>query len=82
MASLSPALPCRGASDRSEVCMHSDDAFAPVAYLRLSQLHLEDKPGVRVGTSGGANVANRFLGWEGVDIPLTLYETLMCVLPY
>ena len=42
-------LPCRGASDRSEVCMHSDDAFAPVAYLRLRQLHLEDKPGVRVG---------------------------------
>lgn len=31
--------------DSSEVVMHSDDAFAPVAYLRVSKLHLEDKAG-------------------------------------
>jgi len=24
--------------------MHSDDAFAPVAYLNLSKMHLEEKP--------------------------------------
>ncbi|KAG8449586.1 hypothetical protein GDO86_016291 [Hymenochirus boettgeri] len=30
--------------DSEEVMMHSNDAFAPVAYLRLSKLHLEDKP--------------------------------------
>nr|XP_048315728.1 diphthine--ammonia ligase [Myodes glareolus] len=29
--------------DSSEVVIHSADAFAPVAYLRLSELHLEDK---------------------------------------
>ncbi|KAM8921626.1 diphthine--ammonia ligase [Pelodytes ibericus] len=32
--------------DSSEVMMHSNDAFAPVAYLRLLKLHLEDKVGV------------------------------------
>ncbi|KAM4012980.1 diphthine--ammonia ligase [Anomaloglossus baeobatrachus] len=31
--------------DSSEVVMHSNDAFAPVAYLRVSKLHLEDKVG-------------------------------------
>ncbi|XP_075440800.1 uncharacterized protein LOC142486024, partial [Ascaphus truei] len=29
--------------DSADVVMHSDDAFAPVAYLRLLKLHLEDK---------------------------------------
>ncbi|OCT68707.1 hypothetical protein XELAEV_18039995mg [Xenopus laevis] len=29
--------------DCAEVMMHSNDAFAPVAYLRLSKLHLQDK---------------------------------------
>lgn len=29
--------------DSSEVVIHSADAFAPVAYLRLLELHLEDK---------------------------------------
>lgn len=29
--------------DSSEAVMHSADAFAPVAYLRLSRLHLEEK---------------------------------------
>lgn len=29
--------------DSSEVVIHSADAFAPVAYLRLSELHLEEK---------------------------------------
>uniref|UniRef100_A0A670Y570 Diphthine--ammonia ligase n=1 Tax=Pseudonaja textilis TaxID=8673 RepID=A0A670Y570_PSETE len=29
--------------DSSEVVVHSADAFAPVAYLRLLKLHLEDK---------------------------------------
>ncbi|XP_030787254.1 diphthine--ammonia ligase isoform X1 [Rhinopithecus roxellana] len=29
--------------DSSEVVMHSADAFAPVAYLRFLELHLEDK---------------------------------------
>ncbi|XP_068107897.1 diphthine--ammonia ligase [Hyperolius riggenbachi] len=29
--------------DSTEVMMHSNDAFAPVAYLRLLRLHLEDK---------------------------------------
>ncbi|XP_029456071.1 diphthine--ammonia ligase isoform X2 [Rhinatrema bivittatum] len=32
--------------DASEVIMHSADAFAPVAYLRLLQLHLEEKPNI------------------------------------
>ncbi|XP_077119979.1 diphthine--ammonia ligase isoform X1 [Ranitomeya variabilis] len=31
--------------DSSEVVMHSNDAFAPVAYLRVSKLHLEGKVG-------------------------------------
>ncbi|XP_040267991.1 diphthine--ammonia ligase isoform X1 [Bufo bufo] len=31
--------------DSSEVVMHSNDAFAPVAYLRVAELHLEDKVG-------------------------------------
>ncbi|XP_073495134.1 diphthine--ammonia ligase isoform X2 [Phyllobates terribilis] len=31
--------------DSSEVVMHSNDAFAPVAYLRVSKLHLEAKVG-------------------------------------
>uniref|UniRef100_UPI00358FC692 diphthine--ammonia ligase isoform X1 n=1 Tax=Myxine glutinosa TaxID=7769 RepID=UPI00358FC692 len=30
--------------DSSEVVMHSDDAFAPVAYLRFLQMHLAEKP--------------------------------------
>ncbi|VDP21589.1 unnamed protein product [Soboliphyme baturini] len=29
--------------DQSEVRIHSNDAFAPVGYLRLNQLHLEEK---------------------------------------
>lgn len=29
--------------DESEVVVHSNDAFAPVAFLRLKRLHLEDK---------------------------------------
>lgn len=29
--------------DSSEVVIHSADAFAPVAYLRFLELHLEDK---------------------------------------
>ncbi|KAJ6667368.1 hypothetical protein lerEdw1_017346, partial [Lerista edwardsae] len=32
-----------GVGDSSEVVVHSADAFAPVAYLRLLKLHLEDK---------------------------------------
>ncbi|XP_063295593.1 diphthine--ammonia ligase [Pelobates fuscus] len=31
--------------DSSEVVMHSNDAFAPVAYLQLVKLHLEEKVG-------------------------------------
>lgn len=30
--------------DESEVVIHSNDAFAPVAYLKIKRLHLEDKP--------------------------------------
>ncbi|KAF7704584.1 diphthine--ammonia ligase isoform X2 [Silurus meridionalis] len=30
--------------DAMETIMHSDDAFAPVAYLRFTQMHTEDKP--------------------------------------
>lgn len=30
-------------SDSTEVMMHSNDAFAPVAYLRMLKLHLKDK---------------------------------------
>jgi len=30
-------------SDEVEVVMHSDDAFAPVAFLNLKKLHLEEK---------------------------------------
>lgn len=30
--------------DECEMVMHSDDAFAPVAYLNLVKMHLEDKP--------------------------------------
>lgn len=26
-----------------ETIIHSDDAFAPVAYLRFTQMHTEDK---------------------------------------
>uniref|UniRef100_A0A7N5KB31 Diphthine--ammonia ligase n=1 Tax=Ailuropoda melanoleuca TaxID=9646 RepID=A0A7N5KB31_AILME len=33
--------------DSSEVVTHSADAFAPVAYLRFLELHLEDKRGQR-----------------------------------
>nr|XP_033807957.1 diphthine--ammonia ligase isoform X2 [Geotrypetes seraphini] len=33
--------------DTSEIITHSADAFAPVAYLRLLQLHLEEKPSIR-----------------------------------
>ncbi|XP_056401159.1 uncharacterized protein LOC130295009 isoform X2 [Hyla sarda] len=38
--------------DSSEVVMHSNDAFAPVAYLRVSKLHLEDKVGPPALISG------------------------------
>ncbi|XP_069805567.1 diphthine--ammonia ligase isoform X2 [Dendropsophus ebraccatus] len=38
--------------DSSEVVMHSNDAFAPVAYLRVSKLHLEDKVGSPALISG------------------------------
>ncbi|KAK8782111.1 hypothetical protein V5799_016546 [Amblyomma americanum] len=31
--------------DESEVVIHSNDAFAPVGYLKIKRLHLEDKPG-------------------------------------
>ncbi|XP_072283980.1 diphthine--ammonia ligase [Pyxicephalus adspersus] len=34
--------------DSTEVMMHSNDAFAPVAYLRLLKLHLKDKAGSAV----------------------------------
>lgn len=30
-------------SDESEVVLHSDDAFAPVMYMRFKKLHLEEK---------------------------------------
>ena len=30
-------------SDTSEVVIHSDDAFAPVGYLKLKEMHLQDK---------------------------------------
>jgi len=29
--------------DEFETVLHSDDAFAPVAYLNLKRMHLEDK---------------------------------------
>ncbi|XP_042300383.1 diphthine--ammonia ligase isoform X3 [Sceloporus undulatus] len=38
--------------DSSEVVVHSADAFAPVAYLRLLKLHLEDKASTTVTFSG------------------------------
>ncbi|XP_071971529.1 diphthine--ammonia ligase isoform X2 [Engystomops pustulosus] len=38
--------------DSSEVVMHSNDAFAPVAYLRVSKLHLEDKVGCPLVAAG------------------------------
>lgn len=31
--------------DESKVVIHSDDAFAPVGYLKIKRMHLEDKPG-------------------------------------
>lgn len=31
--------------DESEIAIHSDDAFAPVGYLKLRKIHLEDKDG-------------------------------------
>lgn len=31
-------------SDESKVIVHSDDAFAPVCYLKLEKMHLEEKP--------------------------------------
>ncbi|XP_053331540.1 diphthine--ammonia ligase [Spea bombifrons] len=34
--------------DSSEVVVHSNDAFAPVAYLRLLKLHLQDKDNTSV----------------------------------
>lgn len=40
LVSILNYLCCR---DSSEVVIHSADAFAPVAYLRLSELHLEEK---------------------------------------
>lgn len=30
--------------DSSKIVVHSDDAFAPVAYLKITALHLEEKP--------------------------------------
>uniref|UniRef100_A0A6I8PCM5 Diphthine--ammonia ligase n=1 Tax=Ornithorhynchus anatinus TaxID=9258 RepID=A0A6I8PCM5_ORNAN len=42
-----PLFEKRVVVDSSEVVLHSADAFAPVAYLRLSGLHLEDKPAGR-----------------------------------
>lgn len=30
--------------DDMEVVLHSDDAFAPVAYINLNKMHLEQKP--------------------------------------
>ncbi|XP_073465984.1 diphthine--ammonia ligase isoform X1 [Aquarana catesbeiana] len=38
--------------DSTEVMMHSNDAFAPVAYLRMLKLHLKDKAGSTVLKSG------------------------------
>ena len=48
-SSLPLLSPCR---DQSEVCVVSRDAFAPVAYLKLSKLHLEKKPAVSRDTQG------------------------------
>lgn len=33
--------------DESEVVIHSDDAFAPVGFLRFKKMHLQDKEQVR-----------------------------------
>ena len=33
--------------DSSEIVVHSDDAFAPVAYLKITALHLGEKPEVQ-----------------------------------
>lgn len=30
-------------SDRQEILIHSDDAFAPVGYLKFLEMHLESK---------------------------------------
>uniref|UniRef100_A0A9L0R9M9 Diphthine--ammonia ligase n=1 Tax=Equus caballus TaxID=9796 RepID=A0A9L0R9M9_HORSE len=46
--------------DSSEVVIHSADAFAPVAYLRLLELHLEDKLGEPCHIVGRV-----FWGFEG-----------------
>lgn len=43
-------LPVR--SDAAETVIHSADAFAPVGYLRLTEMHTESKDGVSQASEG------------------------------
>lgn len=47
--------------DECEMVMHSDDAFAPVAYLNLVKMHLEDKPLTPNVVSSVALIISAFL---------------------
>eukprot|EP00050_Salpingoeca_kvevrii_P011784 m.17914 g.17914 ORF g.17914 m.17914 type:complete len:705 (+) comp3626_c0_seq1:59-2173(+) len=43
-----PIFRSRIVIDESETVIHSDDAFAPVAYLRIKTAHLEPKPAAEI----------------------------------
>ncbi|XP_037524562.1 diphthine--ammonia ligase isoform X1 [Rhipicephalus sanguineus] len=43
--------------DESEVVIHSDDAFAPVGYLKIKRMHLEDKPNCEHGLKTSSEVS-------------------------
>uniref|UniRef100_A0A131YG33 Diphthine--ammonia ligase n=1 Tax=Rhipicephalus appendiculatus TaxID=34631 RepID=A0A131YG33_RHIAP len=43
--------------DESKVVIHSDDAFAPVGYLKIKRMHLEDKPNCERGLKTSSEVS-------------------------
>ncbi|CAO3567740.1 unnamed protein product [Mortierella alpina] len=62
--------------DESEIVIHSDDAFAQVAYLRFKKLHLEDKSEDETDPSWMADM-NLDPVWEA-DAILMPIEDIVC----
>ncbi|KAG0325582.1 ATP binding domain 4 [Podila humilis] len=63
--------------DESEIVIHSDDAFAQVAYLRFKQLHLEDKSEDDLDSSWTADM-NLDPVWTADSMTLPIRDIVSC----
>lgn len=67
------SLPFFLCSDKKEVVIHSDDAFAPVGYLKLHEMHLEDKAWRKKEWPYDVEAAfGSLVRWE-INVPVSLF---------